>query len=211
MSDGRENKARTVGVSLLPDLRERASDRARALGLSFSRYVALCLEAELRGEVPRLVSDPEEPPGGSEAVNMDEALQRGRRYAAMKALSIDFENDIEALLRAEGLAAERGGSCGDLRSDFLVQLPRGGNETPWQVAVECRANIRHRYTVTLGHLILLQSQPQVDGVVLVVPYTRGFDTPTAAALRAHGVPLVTPDSLPGELQELARKLEGTGG
>jgi hypothetical protein len=40
---------RTVGVSMSPKLKERAMARAEAVGLSFSRYVQWCIEAELDG------------------------------------------------------------------------------------------------------------------------------------------------------------------
>jgi len=45
----KDNRHRTVGVSMSPQLRERAAQRARALGLPFSRYVQWCVEAELDG------------------------------------------------------------------------------------------------------------------------------------------------------------------
>jgi hypothetical protein len=44
-----DDRHRTVGVSMSPQLRERAVQRARALGLPFSRYVQWCVEAELGG------------------------------------------------------------------------------------------------------------------------------------------------------------------
>jgi len=44
-----ERKHRTIGVSMSPVLHERAVARAAAIGLSFSRYVQWCLEAELDG------------------------------------------------------------------------------------------------------------------------------------------------------------------
>ncbi len=44
-----DDRHRTVGVSMSPALRERAAQRARALGLPFSRYVQWCVEAELDG------------------------------------------------------------------------------------------------------------------------------------------------------------------
>jgi hypothetical protein len=47
-----DEKHRTVGISMSPQLRERAAARARAVGLSFSRYVQWCLEAELAGRRP---------------------------------------------------------------------------------------------------------------------------------------------------------------
>jgi len=43
---------RTVGVSMSPTLRRRAAARAEAVGLSFSRYVQWCIEAEIEGCPP---------------------------------------------------------------------------------------------------------------------------------------------------------------
>ena len=40
---------RTIGISMSPKLRARAVARADAVGLSFSRYVQWCIEAELDG------------------------------------------------------------------------------------------------------------------------------------------------------------------
>jgi gamma-glutamyl-gamma-aminobutyrate hydrolase PuuD len=44
-----DERHRTIGVSMPPKLRQRAAERAAAIGLSFSRYVQWCLEAELDG------------------------------------------------------------------------------------------------------------------------------------------------------------------
>jgi len=43
------DRHRTIGVSMSPGLHQRARSRAEAVGLSFSRYVQWCLEAELDG------------------------------------------------------------------------------------------------------------------------------------------------------------------
>lgn len=48
-SETLDEKHRTVGISMSPKLQERTAARARAVGLSFSRYVQWCLEAELDG------------------------------------------------------------------------------------------------------------------------------------------------------------------
>lgn len=45
----KDEKHRTIGVSMSPKLQARAAARAREVGLSFSRYVQWCLEAELDG------------------------------------------------------------------------------------------------------------------------------------------------------------------
>ncbi len=44
-----DDRHRTIGVSMPPNLRQRAAERAAAVGLSFSRYVQWCIEAELDG------------------------------------------------------------------------------------------------------------------------------------------------------------------
>ena len=44
-----EARHRTVGVSMSPQLQQRAAARANEVGLSFSRYVQWCVEAELDG------------------------------------------------------------------------------------------------------------------------------------------------------------------
>ncbi len=47
MADGVKNH--TVGVSMSPGLQARAVERAGEIGVSFSRYVQWCIEAELDG------------------------------------------------------------------------------------------------------------------------------------------------------------------
>ncbi len=44
-----DDRHRTIGISMSPQLRERAAARAAEVGLSLSRYVQWCLEAELDG------------------------------------------------------------------------------------------------------------------------------------------------------------------
>jgi len=46
---GLDEKHRTIGVSMPPRLRQQAGERAAEVGLSFSRYVQWCIEAELDG------------------------------------------------------------------------------------------------------------------------------------------------------------------
>jgi hypothetical protein len=56
-----DDRHRTVGISMSPRLRERATARAAALGLPFSRYVQWCVEAELDNRPPQARFD--RPPG----------------------------------------------------------------------------------------------------------------------------------------------------
>ncbi len=44
-----DDRHRTIGISMSPSLRGRAAARAAEVGLSLSRYVQWCIEAELDG------------------------------------------------------------------------------------------------------------------------------------------------------------------
>lgn len=203
-------KHKTVGISLAPALRTRAAERARAVGLSFSRYVALCIEAELDARAPQLLFDglPAPAPDSNtrDPLDLDEAISRGHEYAQAKALSINFENDIEEILRDEDYCYTRSEQVGPLRTDFLIQWRDQRTDTPRRIALECKYNIRNRYTVTLGQAVILKSLPDVDDAVVCVPYLKHFDTNMRRAFEAQGIALATPDTLVSTLQQ---KLEAT--
>jgi len=211
MSDTRH---KTVGVSLSPELRERAAERARGLGLSFSRYVALCVEAELNGRAPQLVLEGLLPAGGGDVgggaggVDLEEAVEAGSDYGAAKAQSIGFEDDIEDILKAEEVCYERFARVAHLRTDFLVRQVEAATGRERRVALECKASIRGRYTVALGQAMILQALPGLDAVVLCVPYRKNFDAHVLETFAAQGIPVATPDSLVGVLGE---KLGGAPG
>ncbi|MGF1485427.1 MAG: hypothetical protein ACFBZ8_13805 [Opitutales bacterium] len=196
-------KNKTVGVSLPPELRQQASDRAHALGLTFSRYVALCLEAEIQARPPRQLL--EALPGTERPVDLERALDEGSEYGAAKAAAIAFEDDIEDIIRTEQFDYERFASVAHLRTDFLVRRTTRGKAHPRQIALECKHTVRQRYTVTLGQSIILKSLPTLHGVVLCVPYTRNFDPHVRDTFAQHGIPVVTPDSLPETLNRLLKK------
>ncbi len=191
------SKHKTIGVSLAPELRQQASERAQSLGLTFSRYVALCLEAEIQARPPRQLF--EGLPGRERDLDLARALDEGGEYGAAKAAAIAFEDDIEDILRAESLDYERFASIAHLRTDFLVRRPARGKTRARHVALECKHTMRQRYTVTLGQSLILKSLPNVHAVVLCVPYTRNFDPHVRETFAEHGIPVVTPDSLPEAL------------
>ena len=160
----KELKAKTIGVSFHPHLREAAADRSTQLGLSFSKYVTLCVEAELAGRVPSLLgSDPVGVTPRSTSIDIDDAIERGGRYSEAKAASIDFENDIERILAHHDYDYERNEKIAHLRTDFLVQQIDEEGSRPRRIALECSHDIRKRYEVALGQAILLKSMPNIDG------------------------------------------------
>ncbi|WP_269542930.1 hypothetical protein [Cerasicoccus fimbriatus] len=210
-----DQKHKTVGVSFHPDLRERASERSRALGLSFSRYVTLCVEAELSGHPSQLLSQPgvpaPMPPATASArdeVNLQSAIDAGSDYSAAKAASIDFEDDIEEILRADDICYTRYSAIGNLRTDFLIQHVDEKTDRTVRIALECKHNLRGRYTVTLGQAIILNSMPQIDAVVLCVPYLKNFDEHVRDTFAQQNIPIAIPDNVGAVIREIAEKTAG---
>jgi hypothetical protein len=199
MSDDQKHK--TVGVSFPPELRQRAADRARGLGLSFSKYVTLCVEAEVNGKPPQLVME-NLLPAGVAPLNLEAAVEEGSDYGAMKAASIGFEDDVEEILKQEDICYSRFAQVAHLRTDFLVQQVDPDSGRTRRIALECKYNVRNRATVTLGQCIILKSLPGVDAVVLCVPYLKHFDPHLRDTFAQQGIPVVTPDTLSPELEAL---------
>lgn len=209
MSSQTNEKHKTVGVSFPPALREDAAERARSLGLSFSKYVTLCVESELRGSLPQLVLEgfsPSLAPERKEEINLDQAIARGHEYGEAKALAIEFENDIERILADDEFCYSRSEKVAHLRTDFLIRHTLPETDRTLNIALECKRNIRQRYTVTLGQCVILQSLPGVDAVVLCVPYRKNFDRQMAQTFDQQGIKIATPDSLSDILEESINKL-----
>lgn len=187
-----QQRHRTVGISMNPALELRAKARAEALGLKFSPYVTLCIEAELKG-FAQIVRD--------DSLDLDSAMRRAREYLDRKAQSIDFEADVEAVLERHEVRWERFARLGTHRVDFLLTLPGPGGAAR-QVVLECRHNVRQNYALALGQTLLLRAHPDVDAVILAVPYLEGFDAAVMRQFRTQNIRVVTPDSLETELNEV---------
>lgn len=192
-------KHKTFGVSFHPNLQKRAGARAEALGLSFSRYVTLCVEAELAGKVTQLIPE--------DSVDLEKAIVRARHYMEAKTQSIEFENDIEEILTAEGILFTRFEKAGKLLTDFMVRLPLSGRRKELIIALDCRYNIRNNATVALGQTILLKSEPALDAVILVVPYLKNFDSLLLETFRQQNILITTPDKVLQTLQKLPNRFD----
>ena len=168
-----------------PDLEARAKSRAEALGLKFSPYVTLCVEAELKG-FAQIVRD--------DSMDIEHALVRAREYMTQKSRSIDFEEDVSSIVGGSGAAVERLAQIGGLRVDFLLRFAGAGGRD-FTVVLECKYNVRQNYALVLGQGVLLKAHPDIDAVVVVVPYLEGFDRRVLDQLNAHGITLGTPDTL----------------
>jgi len=197
-----DQKHKTVGVSFHPELRERAGERARGLGLSFSRYVTMCVEAELNGRPPQLFES--NPAAARDDASLQSAIDAGSEYGAAKAASIDFEDDIEEILTGENMTFQRYSSIANLRTDFLITYTEPGSSRVIRIALECKHNLRGRYTVTLGQAIILRSLPQVDAVVLCVPYLKNFDAQVRETFSLQDIPIAIPDNVVDILRHRAR-------
>ncbi len=181
-------KHKTVGISMHPNLESRGKVRADTLGLRWSAYVCLCVEAELKG-FSQIIRD--------ESLDLENALERARSYQEKKTLSINFELDVEAILQDLTLSFERFAQIGSYRTDFLIEV-----DPEQKVAVECRFNIQSNYALALGQTILLRSLPDVSKVVLVVPYLKAFDPVMQGQFATHDIVLTTPDVLEATLRNL---------
>lgn len=201
--DKSENlKARTIGVSFPPEVKKRADVRTEALGLSFSRYVTLCVEAELSGQISQLLPE--------EGLDLDRAIQRARSYMDSKALAVGFESDVEALIHKAGWPCERFARLdGGIRTDFLLTPPWGAKRP--RIAVECRYHIKANYALAIGQTLVLKAHPEVDSVVLTVPYMEGFDSKMLGLMRKEQIYVTTIDTLPALINELFDKMEIKGG
>ncbi len=203
-------KHKTFGVSFHPDLRDRTNQRAKSLGLTFSRYVTLCAEAELNGQIPSLLgTGAPQPTGATTGIDLEEAIERGGQYSEAKTLSIDFEDDIEEILSNEELCFTRAEKVAHLRTDFVLQHVHTDPKTErtLKIALECRYNIKNRYEVTLGQLIILQNLPALDAVILVVPYLKNFDPTIRQTFQQQGIQIATPDNLLQTLHQTIKQLE----
>jgi len=193
----KSQKHKTVGVSFHPGLQKRAGGRSQALGLSFSRYVTLCVEAELAGHVAQLIPD--------EGIDLEKAIVRARHYMEAKTQSIEFENDIEETLAAEGIPFTRFEKSGPLLTDFMVRLPLPERKKELKIALDCRYNIRNNATVALGQTILLKSEPDLDAVILVIPYLKNFDPRLLETFRQQEILITTPDKVLQTLRKLSKR------
>lgn len=198
-------KHKTVGVSFPPDLRRRAAERARGLGLSFSKYVTLCIESEVTGRFPQLVVENLLPKPESSGLNLEAAIEEGSEYSAMKAASIGFEDDVETVLKQDDFCYERSAQAAHLRTDFLISNVNPESGKNCQIALECKYNIVGRATVALGQAVILKSLPGVSGVVLCVPYLKHFDPHVREAFLSQGIPVTTPDNVGDVLREVFKQ------
>lgn len=196
-----------------PDLRHRARERAQALGLSFSRYATLCMEAELNGQVARLINEhPAAPP--ATACEPDHAWSRPARRTTDEDVATDgdngfantFADDVEKTLRALGMQFERDAAVAHLSTDFLLEVWSTDRAPPFRVCLECRHDMRARYTVTLGQAVILRSLTLVDAVILVVPYRSTFDKTIADAFAQQDIAIATPDDLEATIKRTAQGL-----
>lgn len=189
-----ENKNKTVGVSFPPALRQRAGERSQAPGLSFSRYVQMCVEADLNGQAPALLHD-DLTTKARPQVNVQKAPDEGEEHSTAKAAGSGFADDIEEILKSEGLCYQRLAKVAQLRADFLITHLNPATDVEVRLALECTPKIRQRYTIAPGQAIILQSIPPIDGVILCVPYLKNFDEQVRDTFTQHGIPVATPDNV----------------
>lgn len=203
-------KHKTVGVSFNPQIRKSANLRSRQLGVTFSRYVSLCVEAEIAGMVPVLDSARGEHSAlWSEVDRLEQTMDERLR------------SDVAALLQRADISFVQQAVAGRVNADFFVsELPASacapeadsgaplrysgahsaaardglnGAESHSGVAIECRYPSPTGCAAVLGKAILLQQV--FTHVLLCVPYLSVFEPELLAVFAQQGITVVTPDTL----------------
>lgn len=106
-------KHKTVGVSFNPLVRQAANRRARQLGMSFSRYVSLCVEAEMIGRMP-LPS-----PGDAQWEHLREVV-RGQEADFAESTTEQLRADVADLLAHAQVPFTRDTLLGSMHADFWI-------------------------------------------------------------------------------------------
>lgn len=164
-------RCQPVSFSLAPDLLEEAKKRSAELGLTFSRYVSLCVRAELGGGIADLLSDPAGPGSHPEA--------NGEATAALEEA---FRKDVAETLNELGVSSERS------------TLAPGALETAGgRQLILCRYPWPEGWEATLGRLVYARQQHAE--VLLVVPYKRSLPNFVGTILAKEGIPVTTLDGL----------------
>ncbi len=212
MAENDKSRHRTIGISMHPGLHKKAIERAKSCGLTLSRYVALCLDAELSGKTTLLPERfPQSPPaplpaGGAPDLDLEDAIVRGGQYMEKKTLAIDFENDVEDILDRHEFLFTRMEKVARTRTDFLIRHVDPATDKTHGIALECSYNVRRHFEVTLGQCIILRGLPAIDAVILAVPYLQHLDPHMIETFKQQDIPLATPDTLHRRLNEIISSL-----
>lgn len=214
-------KHKTIGVSLSPTLRQKAGHRARQLGLNFSRYVSLCLEAEAAGRVAlagrRVGSAQAEPKialplpdNWQEAAILEDGALAA--WGAAPRVAERLRADVATLLERAQLPFVRLASLGGLQADFLLDAGQAETacgpklETDGEgeagaigpthgVVIECHYPSVDAHAALLGRAVMLQQVPGVAAVLLCVPYLSVLEPTACLVFARQQIAIVTPDTL----------------
>jgi hypothetical protein len=183
-------KHRTVGISMHPDLEKRAKAQATSLGLKFSPYVTLCIEAEMRG-MANILNKPTE--------KRTPTVTFAQSYMEDKSTSEDFRQSVEYALKESNADYIRNIRIDSFLADFGISTSRG------IIALECCPHIHTHYPLALGQSILLKGSKRISEVVLIAPYLKGFNQEVKKQLDAFKIKLSSPDILKQTLKPLLKR------
>lgn len=106
---------------------------------------------------------PDEPEFPERPISQDE-IDRVGRYLEVKALSVAFEAEVEAILKSLKASYQKDFCSGAFISDFMVTV--GGR----QIAVDCKYNTSRDWDRTYATVKLLLKNLPCDEVIIVIPY-----------------------------------------
>lgn len=132
----------------------------------------LCTNAEeeqmvIRAFTGLLDTTPDEPVSPERPLPSDE-IERVTRYLEVKSMSVAFENDVEAVIKASHLRYEKDFRVDPFICDFMVSV---GNR---RLAVDCKYNVNRDWDRTYATVKLLLKNLPCNQVVIVIPYENGL-------------------------------------
>ena len=159
-----------AGVGVSPtSISKILNNQSKPRQITLTRIIReLCLTPQEEQRVIRAFSGlpdtvPDEPGQPPRPLPPDE-IERVTRYLEVKSMSVAFENDVEAVLKASGLPYKKDFRADPFICDFLVEKGRR------RVAVDCKYNVNRDWDRTYATVKLLKENLPCDEVVIVIPY-----------------------------------------
>ena len=121
-------------------------------------------------------------------------VERVTRYLEVKAMSVSFEGDVEAVIKDTGITYKKDFRVDPFICDFLLTLAKK------TVALDCKYNVNRDWDRTVTTIDLLRKNLPCSLVAVVVPYENDLCRERASEIKKAGGRIIP-------LPELKRALE----
>lgn len=175
-----------AGVGVSPtSISKILNNQSKPRQITLTRIIReLCLTPQEEQRVIRAFSGlpdtvPDEPEKSPRPLPEDE-IERVTRYLEVKSMSVAFENDVEAVLKASSLPYKKDFRADPFICDFLVEKGRR------RVAVDCKYNVNRDWDRTYATVKLLKENLPCDEVIIVIPYENELARAAAKEIESAG-------------------------